>query len=80
MVLFSVSAVVRGFDTGFVPAPPHQVHVQSRTASGFFTVGVCSCFPIDGVGLNMGNDIVRSIVYRAPKAVNVPILECGRDD
>ena len=49
-----VCAVVRGIEMGCVPAPLHQIYVKSGIMTGFFTVGVRSCFPIDGINLNHG--------------------------
>ena len=41
--------------------------------TGFFTVGVRSCFPINGVDLIMGNDLAGGKVYPVPEVVNIPI-------
>ena len=68
-----LSAVVMGIEMGFVPAPLHQIHVKSGIVTGFFTVGVRSCFPINGVDLIMGNDLAGGKVYPVPEVVNIPI-------
>ena len=76
----NASAVVRGIEMGFVPAPLHRIHVESSLASGFFSVGVRSCFPIDGVDFIMGNDIAGGKVFPVPEVVNVPISGMENDD
>uniref|UniRef100_A0A3Q1F7N1 Gypsy retrotransposon integrase-like protein 1 n=1 Tax=Acanthochromis polyacanthus TaxID=80966 RepID=A0A3Q1F7N1_9TELE len=75
----AVSAVVRGIEMGFVPAPLHHIHVQSPLVTGFFDVGVRSSFPIDGVDFIMGNDIAGGKVYPVPEVVNVPIADSEHD-
>lgn len=57
------SAVVRGIEMGFVPAPLHHVHVTSDIYTGFFKVGVRAEFPIKGIDFIMGNDIAGGKVY-----------------
>ena len=54
---------------GFVPVPLHQIHVKSGIVTGFFTVGVCSCFPVNGIDLIMGNDIAGCRVDPVPEVV-----------
>lgn len=78
-VLSDVSAVVRGIEMGFAPSPLHQVYVQSGLAIDFFTVGICSCFPIDFVDFIMGNDIAGGKVYPVPEVVSVPIYDSDQD-
>jgi len=48
------SAIVRGIGMEFVPVPLHTVHVKSDLISGFFSVAVRPCFPVDGVDFIMG--------------------------
>lgn len=73
------SAVVRGIEMGFVPAPLHRVHVRSDMVTWFFKVGVCSEFPVDGIDFIMGNDIAGGKVYPIPKVVDVPVHESHDD-
>ena len=70
-----VCAVVRGIEMGCVPAPLRQIYVKSGIMTGFFTVGVRSCFPIDGIDLIMGNDIAGGKVYPVPEIVDFPIAD-----
>ncbi|XP_047454139.1 uncharacterized protein LOC125016018 [Mugil cephalus] len=74
------SAVVRGIEMGFIPAPLHRIHVQSDLATGYFHVGVRPCFPISGVDFIMGNDIAGGKVYPVPKVVAEPIPETYPDE
>ncbi|TKS65422.1 Retrovirus-related Pol polyprotein from transposon opus [Collichthys lucidus] len=74
------SAVVRGIEMGFIPAPLHRVHVQSELANGYFHVGVRCSFPIDGVEFIMGNDIAGGKVYPVPEVVAEPIPESDHDE
>lgn len=74
------SAVVRGIEMGFIPAPLHRIHVQSGLATGHFPVGVRSCFPIEGIEFIMGNDIAGGKVYPVPEVVAIPIPETDHDD
>ncbi|XP_049452217.1 uncharacterized protein LOC125900944 [Epinephelus fuscoguttatus] len=73
------SAVVRGIEMGFVPAPLYYVHVTSEIATGFFKVGVRAEFPVNGIDFIMGNDIAGGKVYPVPKMVDVPIRESHDD-
>lgn len=74
-----VSAVVRGIEMGFVPAPLHCIHIASSNATVFFTVGVCPDFPINGVVFIMGNDIAGGKVNPVPQVVNVTLSESPDD-
>ncbi|XP_035864283.1 uncharacterized protein LOC118496498 [Sander lucioperca] len=76
----SVSAVVRGIEMGFVPAPLYQIHVQSCLVTGFFTVGARSGFPVDGVDFIMGNDIAGGKVRPVPEVVCTPIPKSESDE
>ncbi|KAK9517540.1 hypothetical protein VZT92_022903 [Zoarces viviparus] len=67
------NTVVRGIDMGLVPAPLHRVYVETKLASGFFPVAVCSGFPVDGVEFIMGNDIAGGKVFPDPEVVTIPI-------
>ncbi|XP_049439159.1 uncharacterized protein LOC125892873 [Epinephelus fuscoguttatus] len=69
------STVVRGTEMGFVPAPLHSDHVQSKLVTGFFPVAVRACFPIDGVDFIMGNDIAGGKMYPVAEVVDVPVSE-----
>lgn len=74
-----VSAVVRGIEMGFAHAPLYQVYVQSGLAIDFFTVGICSCFPINFVDFIMGNDIAGGKDNPVPEVVSVPIYDSDQD-
>lgn len=50
-----VSAVLRGIQMSYVPAPLHRIHVQSKLITGFYFVGVHDGFLVDGVDFIMGN-------------------------
>ena len=67
------SAIVRGIEMGLVPAPLHTVHVKSGLVTGFFSVAVRPCFPVDGVDFIMGNDIAGGRVYPVLEVVNTPV-------
>lgn len=58
-----------------VPAPLHNVHIQSRLFTGFFPLAVRSCFPIEGVDFIKGNDIDGGKIYPVPEVVDSPILQ-----
>lgn len=75
-----VSAVVRGIEMGFVPAPLYRIHVASGIATGFFDVGMCAEFPISGIDFIMGNDIAGGKVHPVPQVVDVPLRETFDDD
>ncbi|XP_065149952.1 uncharacterized protein [Paramisgurnus dabryanus] len=75
-----VSAVVRGIEMGFVPVPLHRIYVQSDLVTGFFTVGVRTGFPIEGIELIIGNDIAGGKVFPVPRVVSNPILESEQDE
>lgn len=77
---YNASTLVRGIVMSFVPAPLHLIHVQSPLVSRFFSVGVRSCFPIDGVDFIMGNDIAGGKVYPVPEVVTVPISDVESDN
>lgn len=64
--------IVRGVGMTYVPAPLHQIWVQSDLVSGIFPVAVCPCFPIDGVDFIMGNDIAGGKVYPTPEVTKTP--------
>lgn len=63
-----------------VPAPLHNVHIQSRLITGFFPLAVRSCFPIEGVDFIKGNDIDGGKIYPVPEVVDSPILQSEPDD
>lgn len=65
---------------GYVLAPLHNVHIQSKLIKGFFPVAVRPCFPTEGVWFIMGNDIAGGKVYPVPEVVDSPILESEPDD
>ena len=69
------SAIVRGIEMGFVPAPLHKVHVKSGLVTVFFPVAVRPGFPVDGVDFIMGNDIAGGRVYPVLEVVNTPVPE-----
>ena len=52
---------------------PHNIHVQSKLATGFRPVAVLPKLPVDGVYFIMGNDIAGGKVYPTPEVVDVPI-------
>jgi len=57
------SAVVQGVEMGFVLAPLHKVHLQSRLVSGLFKVAVLPVLPIKGVDFILGNDIGKANLF-----------------
>lgn len=73
------SAIVKGIGLSYVPAPLHNVYVESNLACGVFQVAVRDKFPIDGVDFIMGNDIAGGKVYPCPEVVNMPISDSERD-
>lgn len=85
LVLPLVAAFTCGASVGLiryqnVPAPLHNVHIQSRLITGFFPLEVHSCFPIEGVDFIKGNDIDGGKIYPAPEVVGSPILQSKPDD
>uniref|UniRef100_A0A671WFH3 Gypsy retrotransposon integrase-like protein 1 n=1 Tax=Sparus aurata TaxID=8175 RepID=A0A671WFH3_SPAAU len=74
------SAVVRGIEMGFVPAPLHTVHIKCELITGFFPVAARDSFPVDGVDLIMGNDVAGGKVFPLPEVVVSPIPPSEPDD
>ncbi|KAK7889547.1 hypothetical protein WMY93_025107 [Mugilogobius chulae] len=68
-----LSTVVKGIGLSYVPAPLHNVHIESKLVSGTFPVAVRDQFPVDGVDFIMGNDIAGGKVYPSPEVVSQPI-------
>ena len=58
---------------GFVPVPLHKVHVKSGLVTGFLSVAVRPCFPVDGVDFIMGNHIAGGRGYPVLEIVNTPV-------
>ncbi|KAA8586845.1 hypothetical protein FQN60_000681 [Etheostoma spectabile] len=66
------SIIIHGIEMGYVPAPLHRVHVQSKLILGVFDVAARRSFPISGVELIRGNDIAGNKVLPSPEVVDVP--------
>lgn len=77
---WNASAVVQGIEKDFIPALLHRIHVQSGLPTGFFSVSVCSSFPIDGIDFIMGNDIAGGKAYPVLEVFAEPIPESELDD
>uniref|UniRef100_A0AAV2JIP7 Uncharacterized protein n=1 Tax=Knipowitschia caucasica TaxID=637954 RepID=A0AAV2JIP7_KNICA len=75
-----VSTIVKGIGLSYVPAPLHNVHVESNLVSRVFPVAVRDQFPIDGVEFIMGNDLAGGKVYPSPEVVTRPILSSDVDE
>lgn len=75
-----LSTVVKGIGLNYVPAPLHNVHIDSKLVSGVFPVAVRDQFPIDGVDFIMGNDIAGGKVYPSPEVVSQPIPGSDNDE
>lgn len=52
-----------------MPSPLYGVHIKSGLITGFFSVTVHACFPVDGVHFMMGNDVASGKVFLVPEAV-----------
>uniref|UniRef100_A0AAV2JDV4 Major facilitator superfamily (MFS) profile domain-containing protein n=1 Tax=Knipowitschia caucasica TaxID=637954 RepID=A0AAV2JDV4_KNICA len=75
-----LSTVVKGIGLSYVPAPLHNVYIESNLVSGVFPVAVRDQVPIDGVEFIMGKDIAGGEVYPSPEVVSRPILSTGKDE
>ncbi|KAK7926200.1 hypothetical protein WMY93_008510 [Mugilogobius chulae] len=75
-----LSTVVKGIGLSYVPAPLHNVHIESKLVSGIFPVAVRDQFPVDGVDFIMGNDIAGGKVYPSPEVVSQPIPDSEQDE
>ena len=69
----NASTVVRGIGLDYVPAPLHNIYIESNLVSGLFPVAVREQFPVDGVEFILGNDIAGGKVYPSPEVVYQPI-------
>ncbi|XP_061572222.1 uncharacterized protein LOC133425392 [Cololabis saira] len=58
--------LVRGFGMQYLEAPLHTIYLKSDLVTGFVTVGVCPCFPIEGVSFILGNDLAGGKVLVKP--------------
>lgn len=67
-----VSTVVRGIETGVVPAPLHCIHVQLKSVSGVFPIAVRTCYAVDGV--------VFISVYPGLEVINASAAESEKDN
>jgi len=74
------STIVRGIGMECVPVPLHTVHVKSDLISGFFSLAVRPCFPVDGVDFIMGNDIAGGRVYPVGEVVKSPMPKTRCDE
>ncbi|KAA8591182.1 hypothetical protein FQN60_002125 [Etheostoma spectabile] len=74
------SIIVRGIEMGYVPAPLHRVHVQSKLDSGVFDVAARCSFPISGVEFIMGNYLAGNKVLPSPEVVDIPDTSQHRDE
>lgn len=68
------STVVQGIEMGFVPAPLHTIHVQSKLVTGFFKIAVLPELPVKGVHFIMCNDLAGGKVLPVPEIVDRPDL------
>ena len=65
-------AVVQGVGMGFIPAPLHNIHVQSSMVSGVFKVAVHPALPIKGVDFILSNDLAGGKVMLVPEVLDSP--------
>ncbi|XP_033761567.1 uncharacterized protein LOC117343335 [Pecten maximus] len=68
--------LVQGVGSGFIPAPLHQVYLESDLVSGLVQVGVLPTLPMEGVSLLLGNDLAGDKVIVNPIVTNQPVSEC----
>ena len=50
--------IAQGMEGGFVNVPLHRIYLKSKLISGPVVVGTSPTFPIKGVALLLGNDLV----------------------
>ncbi|XP_061573350.1 polyadenylate-binding protein-interacting protein 2B-like, partial [Cololabis saira] len=50
----------------YLEAPLHTIYLKSDLVTGFVTVGVRPCFPIEGVSFILGNDLAGGKVLVKP--------------
>lgn len=66
---------VLGFGMKNTGVPLHRVCVQSDLVSGEVNVGMCPCFPIQGVSFLVGNDLAAGKVLVTPEVTPVPVRQ-----
>ena len=74
------SAIVRGIGMECVLAPMDRIHVRSSLVTGFFSVAVQACSPVEGIDFIMGNYLAGGKVYSTPEVVSMPIPDCEPND
>ncbi|KAJ8026339.1 hypothetical protein HOLleu_34157 [Holothuria leucospilota] len=70
----NASALVRGLDGNYIPAPLHKVFLTSDLVKGSVTVAIVPQIPVEGVDLLLGNDLAGAKVCVAPHVTDKPVV------
>ena len=65
--------LIQGVELETVSVPVHKIILKCDIISGPVTVGVQHSFPVKGVNLILGNDIVGGKVTALPYMINNPV-------
>lgn len=67
--------LVWGVKMSVLRAPLHTVYLRSPLVSGPVKLGVCSCLPVEGIALILGNDLAGDKVFPMPEVVETPVFD-----